>query len=364
MSNIYDRIEACLLLHAAGDTIGYKNSEWEFKRGTLTQKILGKVYEFIELGGIKNIPGDDWLVSDDTLCHLAICKSIINEKYDEQALFANIAKTFKLLYPILLKEYDIRRPGYTLMKSMKYICEGGDWNDIPYNLNDGGSGASMRTSCIGLIFHENRQKLITVALESSRMTHNSVIGYMGGITSALFTSFAINDIHINSWPFLLLDIINRGVIRDIIDKSGRGLNNYENDIHIFVDKWQKYINMKFDKRNHIITNDMHTNLIHRSRWYIDHFGNDKNYDASFYGSGGDDSVIIAYDCLLDAKDSWERLVFYAMLHGGDTDTTGCIAGSWYGAIYGMGDTPQTQLKYIEHVDDMRKYSKIIYNAYY
>ena len=53
------------------------------------------------------------------------------------------------------------------------------------------------------------------------------------------------------------------------------------------------------------------------------------------GAMGVDSVIIAYDALLGSKDSWEELMLRAALHGGDSDSTGSIAGSWFGAIYGF-----------------------------
>jgi ADP-ribosylarginine hydrolase len=29
-----------------------------------------------------------------------------------------------------------------------------------------------------------------------------------------------------------------------------------------------------------------------------------------------------------------------MLHGGDNDSTGCIAGSWYGALHGFNGVPR------------------------
>ena len=29
-----------------------------------------------------------------------------------------------------------------------------------------------------------------------------------------------------------------------------------------------------------------------------------------------------------------------MLHCGDSDSTGCIAGSWYGALYGLNNVPK------------------------
>lgn len=50
--------------------------------------------------------------------------------------------------------------------------------------------------------------------------------------------------------------------------------------------------------------------------------------------GGHDATIIAYDAVLGAKDSWEELCLRGMLHGGDNDSTGIIAGAIWGAMYG------------------------------
>jgi ADP-ribosylglycohydrolase len=62
------------------------------------------------------------------------------------------------------------------------------------------------------------------------------------------------------------------------------------------------------------------------------------------GSDGFDSVLIAYDSLLSSKENWEELCWKAMLHGGENDATGCIAGSLYGALYGLKGVPVTNYK--------------------
>lgn len=49
---------------------------------------------------------------------------------------------------------------------------------------------------------------------------------------------------------------------------------------------------------------------------------------------GLDSVIIAYDAFLGCEGDWVELCNRAMLHGGDNDSTGAIAGAWFGAYYG------------------------------
>jgi ADP-ribosylarginine hydrolase len=53
------------------------------------------------------------------------------------------------------------------------------------------------------------------------------------------------------------------------------------------------------------------------------------------GSFGVDSVIIAYDALLGCNRDWRELMLRAAIHGGDSDSTACIAASWFGALYGF-----------------------------
>lgn len=62
------------------------------------------------------------------------------------------------------------------------------------------------------------------------------------------------------------------------------------------------------------------------------------------GALGVDSVIIAYDALLGSKDNWEELCLRAALHCGDSDSTGCIAASWFGALYGFKNVHENNYK--------------------
>ena len=45
----------------------------------------------------------------------------------------------------------------------------------------------------------------------------------------------------------------------------------------------------------------------------------------------------SYDALLGCAGSWDELCRRGVLHGGDNDSTGAIAGAWYGALYGNKD---------------------------
>lgn len=375
MSDILDKYIACMVLHAVGDAIGFKNSEWEFKKGKI-EKALEKMYEFIDLGGINHLSLKNWIVSDDTIMHMKTAKGLLSEYNSVNTLCVTLSKYYiEALEQFEREKFTKRYPGHTTITSIKKIRDGANWNDIQYDTYSGGSGASMRCLCIGLAYYgkKSRQNLLQVSIESSRITHNSAVGYLGGFTSALFSAFAIEKVDIKKWPFKLIKYLTDGTITDYIKKVGRDFDNYSQDYHVFVDKWKKYVADKFDKDGNIIKTKSTTNLYMRSKYYIDNFAfskqvsegeNVEHVNSFFPGSGGDDSVIIAYDCLIDSGNSWEKLVIYSMLHAGDTDTTGCIAAGWYGCMRGFEDVPNITIENLEYLDKLKDLGTRLYNKFY
>ena len=51
-------------------------------------------------------------------------------------------------------------------------------------------------------------------------------------------------------------------------------------------------------------------------------------------------LYISYDALLGSGDNWNELCYRGALHGGDSDSTGAIAGAWFGALYGFEGVPE------------------------
>lgn len=376
LDNIKERYMACLILHAVGDTVGFKNGAWEFYGPGSDERTLEKLYEFIELGGINHISLKNWRVSDDTILHMYTADAL-TEDYNSLNTFGNYLKrNYLMAYDQFLKEgLETRAPGFATMKYLQRLKEGGKWNDAPYDLRAGGSGASMRCLCVGLAYHgeANRAKLIQFAIESSRVTHNTAVGYLGGLASALFTALAIEGKTINDWPFLLLELFNNGAILRYIKAAERDVISYDRDYHVFVDKWNRYVLDKFDDNRKPIQRRSSRNLVYRSRYYRETFGYKSQSIGQnvvegvtvhdFIGSGGDDSVIIAYDCLLDSGNNWEKLVIYAMLHTGDTDTTGSIAAGFYGALYGFNDVPENYLDNLEYKSILTDLSNKLYDKF-
>ena len=73
-------------------------------------------------------------------------------------------------------------------------------------------------------------------------------------------------------------------------------------------------------------------------------------------------LVTAYDALIGAGTSWEELCLRGVLHGGDNDSTGIIAGSCWGAMYGFEGVPEVNYKNLEYRDRLVTLGKDLYKA--
>ena len=352
MSLDKNKFKACMILAGLGDVIGFNNGIYEFNNSnefsinTIGNNYIDEgsnysnyiIFDFINTCGFYNCPLPNMTISDDTIFHISIAKALIEGDDKDNNLLANIEKN--MIKEIntsdkitdMINKYGI---GNVTLNSLKKLKNGDNWLKFPYKELDGGTGGCMRTMCIGLVYPKinQRDKLIKLALLSTRITHCNAIAWLGAITCALFVSLAVNNIEPSNWIFELISLLESTIIDNIVEENiPNDYVNYIKDKKIFVDKWKKYQQIRFDKyKFREIKLMMFPN--YRSKFYHEMFSFNKN--RIYPGAGGDDSVIIAYDALLDAKDNWEKLVVYSMLHVGDSDTTGTIAGAFYGATYGI-----------------------------
>ena len=237
--------------------------------------------------------------------------------------------------------------------------EGNDWKKFEFDEHGGGNGAAMRCGCIGLAFfgEENRKKLIDYSVITSKMTHVNPIGWLGGLSTALFTAFAIEGIHIYKWiPEFLNALQKYNVNKYMTIGEGEELDAYNK----FIYYWKTYYSARFSDAKPINIRS-HTNLTQRILFYNNIFDREP---IGGMGMSGYSAVIVAYDCLLDVGDKWETLVFYSMINGFDSDTIGAIAGGFFGAIYGFKGVPRNNIKYIEYKKDLINIGKILYKKYF
>eukprot|EP00456_Euglypha_rotunda_P082499 TRINITY_DN81249_c0_g1_i1.p1 TRINITY_DN81249_c0_g1~~TRINITY_DN81249_c0_g1_i1.p1 ORF type:complete len:122 (-),score=13.15 TRINITY_DN81249_c0_g1_i1:10-348(-) len=73
--------------------------------------------------------------------------------------------------------------------------------------------------------------------------------------------------------------------------------------------------------------------------------------------------MIAYDSLLKCNGDWGTLVEHAMLHGGDSDSTGTMAAGWYGALCGFDGVPELNYRHIEFYSKISELGEKIFKQF-
>uniref|UniRef100_A0A6C0LQZ7 ADP-ribosylglycohydrolase n=1 Tax=viral metagenome TaxID=1070528 RepID=A0A6C0LQZ7_9ZZZZ len=315
-----------------GDTIGYKNGEWEFNKGNNNvgpEYANEMIYEFISLGGINDLSIDNWFASDDTIMYLGTFNVLI----DLYPTINDFGTRLREVYLKLLPQMENQRGlGETIKRSLD-IQKNILWNQLPYNSMDIGAGSCMRSGCIGLFYpgRTNRDYLISLAIECSRITHNSAIAILGSVATALFTAYAVEKTSINKWPHKFLKILRSGKIDNYIKQTRPNeFASFSTDKILFQGQWEKYISFRFSGLVPKLDMKFMKNPVTRIKTLSENYS--KGH-IDFPGSCGDDAVIMAYDALLECGGTIEKLIIYSMLHHGDSDTIGSIAMSWFGIVF-------------------------------
>ncbi|XP_062859315.1 ADP-ribosylhydrolase ARH1-like isoform X2 [Trichomycterus rosablanca] len=339
--------KAGMLLSGVGDAIGFK---WEFNySGPLIHKSVQK------LGGVKNITAKlpDWPVSDDTVLHLATAEALATGKEEEELL-----KLVASYYIEGMKDMTGRAPGGSTISGVSHLKPDlPDGYRIPYNRSSGGCGAAIRSMCIGLRYPRPEQlpSLVAVAVESGRMTHTHPTGFLGGVASALFASYAIQRRPLTSWGLGLLQEACP-IAKKFVQSAGHAVTETERDWQYFIDKWQWYLDMRG------LSSGTGPAL------FPDQYGpaeRDEMYKVLSFsgwgGSSGHDAPMIALDALLGAGSDWEELMNRATFHGGDSDSTAVIACCCWGLMYGLKNVPKCNYTNLEYRERLEKSAEELYH---
>jgi len=263
---------------------------------------------------------------------------------------SNLRKAYVEAWPLI----ENRDPGETTRTSLfaqRVIA----WDKLPYDSKAIGAGAAMRSGCIGIFYpgSHNRLKLITLAVETSRITHNSAIAILSSVTAALFTAYALEKVPVEKWPNKLMRILESDLIDNYIRESRpKEYKSFAADKLIYGGQWKKYINQLLSGVN--LKNDFKfmKNPVLRYKYLIENFS--KGCDKP--GSCGDDCMIMAYDSVLRSEGSFEKMLVYSILHPGDSDTVGSIAFGLYGGFFPLG---QNQFFLRKKFDDLEYNNQII-----
>ena len=314
----------------------------------------------------------DWIVSDDTVLHLATLEPLAAAGSSAFKRPRRVLQSIAAAYKVGMRDMQGRAPGHGTMHSMSRIAEdGGGWDALRYTEKGGGGcGAAMRAMGVGLLFSAPRHLpwLVAYAIDSSRMTHHNPLGWFGGAVAAYFTALALRDLPPTTWvAHLLVDLVPACTAH--IVSTGRQVHQLDH-LQREVDGWTAYAEAMglpltlggcdpppappardatwWDlTETAAATRDAHYAAITPCKWP---------------GGTGRGATLIAYDALLASGDSYARLVTTAMLHGGDNDSTGAIAGAWWGALHGLSGVPEEHTRDLEYVDRMRSVACALHEA--
>jgi ADP-ribosylarginine hydrolase len=380
MSDNLKKYFASIYLAMVGDKIGFGNGNREknyldkmISMDDSDAKIMIKglshhmIFRFISEGGISGIILDNLNISDDTIMHLSTIKGLTSNYSDNDRLYDIITKNYLNDFKDIDKMKNEYLAGKQTLESIKAINRGIDWKSFSYNNMAGGNGGAMRTMCIGLVFNsfDNLNKLIELSIMICSITHPNCIAFIGSIASALFTTYALKNMNIETWIFEFIKILESDTIDNIIAKvKPNFIEEFKEDKQIFLHKLLTYIETSFDNYNYIIDSNSQRSIYQsiRMEYYFDNFSHNKKIFSP--GSGADDVIIIAYDCLLMSKNNFEKLIYTSMINIGDSDTIGTIAGAWYGALYGFSNIPLNLILETDNLyNDIAILSKELYINY-
>ena len=369
---IKEKIYASLILGSYLDTLGFCNGEWEFNYNTQVKTLKDAllinyeiVHKFFSLGGF-NLNIKQWNASDDTIMMIATMKAC-----KQGGKLKNFIDCYIEILPQL--EEKKRASGITTLNSLRILNKNQNINNILYSSTMGGNGAAMRTHYIGIYF-KSIDEIIEMSILASRLTHNYPVGFLGGMVTALFTHYALNNIEPWKWCDMLLKLNETDRIDNIVKNMlKKNFKKYMKDKNEFWNIWYKYKEFRLNKFE----------LKGKEFSYGSERFNDllqicyKNLDNIIYntmGGSGATATMIAYDSILmsivnnndetipiNLSDktsyyyNWESLVFHSTLHFGDNDTIGTIAGCWYGALKGFDTFNKKLIDQLEFIHELKKY---------
>lgn len=367
--NINEKRKASLILGSYLDTLGFFNGKWEFNFNTEVYTINSAMFvqneivtQFFALGGFDiDLKALKLNASDDTLMMIATKDACI-----KGGTLEDFMDEYLKILPDL--EDEKRQSGYITLTSLFKLKKSGTIESIKYEKIAGGNGAAMRTSFIGLKYYKENMidDLIEKSIDASRLTHNYPMGFLGGLVTALFCSYAMRNIEPWKWGKMLIELNNSGKIDKYIEKIGIK-SKYDNDKHKFWDFWYDYIEQRLPKfyikpKEFIFSSNRVSDLL---LYMPDVILKNNQGNFSKLGATGCGATILAYDSLLcslnlkrkvesidkikmdDVNFSWQNLLYFSTLHFGDNDSTGIIAGSWYGALRGFDGFNKNKIDELE-----------------
>jgi hypothetical protein len=238
-----------------------------------------------------------------------------------------------------------------------------------------------------------RQKLIELTLKAGLLTNPSVVGAAGCLTTAAFTAFAQEDVPVHEWANKLLGLFElaQNYLEQQPEKLLKDLSKKPEWDKLSQD-WQHFMKkIGVDKRaipprDAFPPSKSARDILHKE---LETDIRKNAYPHLTNGDRGDTSVMLAFHGLLygiryllehfpgrensspsalrslfnslppsQKAEIFDTVVHFTVIHGGDNDSTGSIALSLFGTIFGTSGAPEHQVNGTEIMPKAQKVAKI------
>lgn len=315
------------------------------------------------VNGVRVAP-PSYTLSDATVMNLATAEALVdtttNTATDPSCGPEDVTAVIAQRYVDTMKDTAERSLGHTTTQSLWQLARDcSNWKSHPYHPREGGCNPAVRATVIGLLLpcEEDLPELVRLAVESCWITHHHPTAFLGAATAASFTAFAIRGLPVREWGHEMMTTVVPLVeqLFEQVPELAHEANNTR-EMHAFVQKWTAFLELRELPRPGVPV-DRGTYLRAAPKPVypegFDELARDKYYTSlSFSGWGGasgDDCTIIAYDALVGGC-AWEEVCSRGMMHGGDSASTGALAGAWYGAAEGFHGVPVCHYEAVEYSD--------------
>jgi poly(ADP-ribose) glycohydrolase ARH3 len=292
-----DRFVGCLLGLAVGDALGAcfegQTADYITRRCPTPQALLDQP------------PRDTLLYTDDTQMAIGVAEALVE---DGEIIEATLCRIFAANY------VPSRGYGWGARLVLEAMEEGRDYRTIAETHFPGGSygnGAAMRVAPVGLFFHDDPERVMYQAEQSSLPTHRHPLGIEGAQLLALAVAHCMRT-----------DALDHSALFDELRARCRS------DV----------FRLKLD-------------LAATTRTPAD-------LPALGNGIQAQESIVTALACFASSPDDYLTAIGRAILLGGDTDTIAAMTGAVSGAYLGVGAISQELLTRLEDHPEMKGRSYI------
>jgi ADP-ribosylglycohydrolase len=273
---------------------------------------LGWPIEFLPMRKIKAIygpngiqePPDPALFTDDTQMTLALNEALVEAgEADIEALMEATVRRFVAWKNA--PETDARKPGYTVVESVRLLEAGTHWRESGTATK--GCGSAMRVSGVGFLYQTDPDRLREVAHHSGVITHSHATADAGTIAAAYLVKLALD-----------------GVAPD----------DYLRRVATFVNGISEEVDVALLRVGHVLG------------W------TDEEAAINHIGKGwtADEAVALSVYCVVRYPDDYPAAVRRAANIPGDSDSVACITGGIMGARLGLESIPQDWITRLEKHD--------------